>query len=228
MRVLRWLSDQVIELGDELADVVLSRACAGCGREGRVLCERCLSRLDSVPAWRDQDPAVWFAGEYDGLLRSLVLAHKERGVRALSTVLGRLLGQAITAAVDGAPATAIHVIPIPPHRQSLRIRGRDSLGEVVHAAVRELHQQGQPAFVHPLLRWRSEHQRHTGSSAQQRWQIDGAFTVGSMARPKPPVVVVDDVVTTGATVAAAVRALEAAGSAGAAAACIASRGRRAR
>jgi len=226
--MLRWFSAQLGELGGDLADVVLARTCAGCGREGGVICDRCLARLDIAPACRDRDPAVWFAGEYEGLLRELVLAHKERGVLALSPVLGLLLGRAISAAVGGCSERAVQLIPIPAHRQSLRRRGRDPLHEVTHSAVRELRHGGQPAGIQAILRWRSEHQRHAGSSAQLRWELDDAFVVRPSAGPRHPVVLVDDVITTGATVSAAVRALESAGIAVIGVACIASRSLRTR
>ena len=151
MRTLSRLTSVVAELAGDIADVALSRECVGCGHEGPVLCARCQARLPELPARRKHEPPVWFAGEYEDLLRDLVIAHKERGVRALSSLLGGLLADCIGEAV---PTTkSLVLVPIPAHRESLRSRGRDCLDEIARAAVKELRCRGYTCSVDPMVKW---------------------------------------------------------------------------
>lgn len=210
----------------DLADVALSRACLGCGREGSVLCQPCKARLPQVPAVRERTPVVWFAGEYDGLLRDLVLSHKERGVRALASDLGLLLAQCVWAA--GLSTHSIALVPIPAHRCSVGMRGRDCLHEIANAAASDLRLRGRECTVEPLLMWQRETARHTGQSARARMDMGHALVARTRRAAGQAVIVVDDVITTGATVGEAVRALEASGIQVTAIACVASRSLRPR
>lgn len=223
MQLMQWLVTEARELSRDLADVALSRACVGCGREGHALCDRCRARLPISASRRAHDPVVLYAGEHEGLVRELVLAHKERGVRALTPELGLLLAQAVWPAVEGAFASPIALVPIPPHRRSIRARGRDSLGEIAHAAARLTRARGQAVGVEHILQWRRESERHAGLSARERWELNDAFLIRSHTAIPRSAVVVDDVVTTGATVNEAVRVLKSAGVQVLAVACVASR-----
>ncbi|MDP2289153.1 MAG: ComF family protein [Actinomycetota bacterium] len=225
MHLMQQLLAEVRELSQDLADVSLSRVCVGCGRECAVLCDRCQARLPMTAAKRDHDPLIWYAGEHEGLVRDLVLAHKERGVRAVTHILGRLLAISTWHAVDGWFASPITLVPVPPHRSSIRSRGRDSLGEIVQSSARVLRARGRSIAVAPVLQWRRENERHAGLSASARWELNNAFLVRSRTALPRMAVVVDDVVTTGATVAEAVRVLRAAGVDVQAVACVASRSR---
>ena len=94
-------------LPDALGDLLLGGRCVGCERPGRVLCRACAALLPdaAVPAWPAPTPpglaTPFAAAEYDGLVRAMVLAHKERGVLALAAPLGWLLGGAVAAVAGG-------------------------------------------------------------------------------------------------------------------------------
>ena len=228
MQLLPWITSAGAGLARDLADVALSRVCIGCGREGPVLCSRCAARLPAAPSKREQSPVVWYSGEYEGLLRDLVLAHKERGVRALTPILGSCLALALSSADVQLQPHSLALDPIPAHRASIRSRGRDSLDEIARSAAWSLRQQGQACRVLRLIQWTREHDRQAGSTAKARRQLGDAFTVGRARPVRHSVVVVDDIITTGATASAAVNALTARGILVEAVACIASRGLRSR
>ena len=193
-----------------------------------MLCGRCEARLPMVASRRDHKPSLWYAGEYEGLLRDLVLAHKERGVRALTPKLGSLLALALAEAAVQTKQPTLVLVPIPAHRASLGSRGRNTLDEIARAGARALRANERPCEVRRILRWSHEHDRHAGSSARARWELNEAFQIRQLRQIHPAVVVVDDVVTTGATVTAAVASLEASGIRVAAVASIASRSLRTR
>lgn len=206
-------------LARDAADVVLSRSCAGCGLPGSILCARCAPALQLAPRQRDFEPPLWFGAAYAEPIRSLIVAHKDGGQRALTHELARLLAGAVEAALGhGGLARPVLLVPVPPHRSSLRRRGRDTVAELAITAARDL-----PGCSNArlLLRVR-ETSRNAGRGARERSDQAGAFAARTGGTAARPVILVDDVVTTGATLREGIRALEAAGVRVAAIACVAS------
>ncbi len=195
----------------DVADLVLSRACQSCGRLGPVLCPACWDGLVDVhehptPAF-DLGVPVVVAAHYELVVQALVVQHKERGLLALSRPLGALLALAVAALTSGRPA---HAVPIPPHARSLGRRGVDSLDLLGRQAERALAGRGIRLARHRVLLRERDGGRQVGRGARSRAAaVRGTMTVRAVA--PSPVIVIDDVVTSGATVAEAIRALRAGG-----------------
>jgi predicted amidophosphoribosyltransferase len=207
------LSDTV----HDLADLVLGRACLGCGVVGRDLCDDCLQscrrRPDCVPLPL-ADASAWVGSPYDGLVRSLVLAYKD-GHRSLARPLGQLLADVVAAALAGAGKSAGYLVRVPGHRRPER--GFDALGLVVRHAAIDLRRRG---LIAPALDILARERDYRPAKNLDRWgrlhELDGAFVArparGDLGLPRNlPLLVVDDVMTTGATLAEAVRALRSGG-----------------
>ncbi|WP_141006591.1 ComF family protein [Nocardioides humi] len=226
------------DLADGFVDLVLGSRCVGCGRPGRPLCAACHAaqpeeasphRPTPCPAGLAPSHAV---GAYDGVLRALVLAHKEQRVLALAEPLGDLLARAVAAAV--APGEPVVLVPVPSRAASVRQRGHDPTLAMTRAAARVLRRSGGVVRTARLLRLRPGVVDQAGLDAAGR----AANLAGSMTAPAPAVrrlarrcprahvVVCDDVLTTGATVREAQRALEAVGVPVAAVAVVAATHRR--
>lgn len=217
---------------DALLDLVVGSACVGCERPGRLLCAACRLLLPSGGRPVAPHPCppglarCAAAGEYAGLLRSLVLAHKERGAFALAGPLGQVLGRV----VDGMlPAGRTLLVPVPSRGAVVRRRGQDPMLRVSRVAARSLRRDGRDVLVVPLLRQREAiaDQRRLGAT-ERRANLAGRMAaepaaLRAMARTRVPVTVVvcDDVLTTGATAREAQRALEDVGVRVAGIACVA-------
>lgn len=173
-------------------------ACAGCGALDVDVCEGCRAALAPRVVRRALLPGVEVVSalEFDGVAARVIRAMKSDG----RTGLARALGPALAAALAAAPAGST-VTTIPASRAADRRRGYRPVDLLVRRAG---------ARAVPLLRMRraSADQRGLGRAAR-RVNVAGLF----LARTPPagPVVVVDDVVTTGATLRDAVSALRAAG-----------------
>jgi predicted amidophosphoribosyltransferase len=203
------------------ADLLLGSSCAGCVAPGPALCERCTTSLLALPRLALPDPAppglpdVYAAGAYDGLLRTVLLAHKERGRLALARPLGELLASAVAAVLvtsAPAPARAVLLVPVPSSRGAVRERGHDPLRRVSRAAARSLRRHGLDVRLRSdVLLPRRRVRDQSGLDADERAaNVAGAL----LARQMPastPVVVLDDIVTTGATALEATRALRQSG-----------------
>ncbi|MFX4294803.1 ComF family protein [Streptomyces bohaiensis] len=216
----------------ELAALVAPAVCAGCEGEGGPLCGRCADALVSLrpahvrPAPAGVPLALWSGGGYGGVLRGALLAHKERGALPLSRPLGAVLAAAVDAALaQCGPAVRdgpVLLVPAPSARSALARRGHDPLRRVCCAAARRLRSRGRRVGVAPLLRHRRAVADQVGLDAGgRRANLDHALAAAPPGRRPGRVVVVDDVLTTGATLAESCRALRAAGAAPVAAAVIA-------
>jgi predicted amidophosphoribosyltransferase len=223
---------------DDLTDLVTGSTCLGCSRAGRLLCVDCLIGLPSTaqPMWPTPCPpglvTPWATGPYAGLVRDLVLGHKERGLLALAGPLGLLLAEAVAAAVPS-PCTVV-LVPVPSRRASVRARGHDPTYETTRSAARHLRAVGYDAVPHRLLAIRGALLDQAGLTSEQRAaNLAGSFwcpaaAVGALARTRrrARAVICDDVLTTGATTREAQRALESVGIQPAAIAVVAATRRR--
>lgn len=201
-------------------DLVLGGRCAGCDRPGVTLCGGC-RRLLTGPtpfrAWPDPRPPglapPTAAAPYAGELRNVILAHKENARYPLAAPLGRLLADAVRTALGD--RRAVWLCPVPSPRATVRQRGHDPLRRLTKAAVRSLRRQGIDARTAPALRVVRRPDDQAGLSAERRTaNLDGAFGLRSRwaeTLSDQPVLLVDDVITTGSTLTEACRALETAG-----------------
>lgn len=169
---------------------------------------------------------------YADPVRGLLLAHKERGALRLAGPLGTVLASAVRSALHAAepePAGVL-LVPVPSARHAVRARGHDATLRLARTAARELGRSGLPCRVAPVLRpsRRVADQAGLGAAARRR-NLHGALTVPLALRPRlagRQLVLVDDLVTTGASLAEAARALAAAGTPPLAAATVAATARR--
>jgi predicted amidophosphoribosyltransferase len=201
-----------------LADLVLPRTCAGCGVPGLLLCQACAGLL-TAPRLAEPRRFPWgfpptvAAGAYAGPVRPAVIAFKERGRAELGRPLGAALALAVAAVTAGVhgPRRPVVLVPVPSSRAALRTRGRDHVAELTAVAVAELRAAGVVAGQARLLRRRGRVRDSAGLSAEQRRaNLAGTF-LRLPAEPAPGalLVLVDDVVTSGATLTEAAAALTA-------------------
>ncbi|MFD2419240.1 ComF family protein [Amycolatopsis pigmentata] len=200
-------------------DLVLPVTCAGCGDPGSPCCAECFAMLAKPgPVARGPTGAVpvYALAPYSGPPRRLVLAYKERGRRDVAGRLGAALAAALPYLPEARPGLGEWwwLVPVPSRRTASRVRGGPHLLRLARACAAELASAGRPVAVAPALRLRSGARDAVGLDRAQRVaNLEGRLVVEPRGLPPPatPVVLLDDVVTTGATAAACTRALAAAG-----------------
>lgn len=231
-----------------LADLALPASCAVCGDVGAPLCGGCEAevarRCFDAPRWVRPDPSpagmpdCVASGGYAGALARAVAAYKDDDRRDLAPVLGALAGAALAAALAGHPAYRhclasglgpVLVVPTPSSRAARRRRGDAPLHAVARRAVRGFGPSEVVLADALRLRRRVLDQAGLGAAARAA-NLDGAMEVARAWQGGVCggcCVVVDDVLTTGATLAEAARALRAAGALHVAAATVCATARRA-
>ncbi|MGZ7495993.1 ComF family protein [Corynebacterium sp. ZY180755] len=192
-------------------ELLLPVSCAGCGVAGVRVCDECKAQWTGLPqritTRADPHAPIWSLGPYGGSRRRALIALKERGRRDVARPMGAAIGAAVRFLIAcGELDEDILLVPAPTSRASARKRGGDPVmrmilntGFDVWKAVE--HTRGVKDSVGLDVQGRRKnlagHVRFTGAT--------------TMPSPERGVLVVDDVITTGATMAVTLAVLTSAG-----------------
>jgi len=187
-------------------DLLLPRRCAGCASPGAHLCPRCRQTLRNPPrrihTRVDPHVPVWSFGPYADTHRRVVLAMKEHRNLAVRRHLGAVLAAGIRhLQARGELIDAPVLVPAPTRARHARLRGGDPVAAVCRAS-------GWP--VVDALRHGDRVADQVGLGVEKRREnLSGAVEL--RGNPRGSVLLVDDVATTGSTLAASSEVLFAAG-----------------
>ena len=200
--------------------VVLPVTCAGCGADDRSLCEGCRGQLQPRPFVRELDDGtpVWAALAYDGVVRRAILELKEHDRTDVVAALAVPFRSAIASAAPHGVPRGVELLVPPVSRASFQRRGYDPVKLMVRAA-------GLPRPASVLINLHERASQKTLDRGQRSVNL-----VGSMAPPRSlrgrRFLVIDDVVTTGATLTEVIRSLREGGAEAVGAAALAATPRR--
>jgi predicted amidophosphoribosyltransferase len=203
-------------------DAALPATCVGCGAEGPPICARCEAALDARLA-SPAGVAIGLPGDvpvpllqlewcapFHGVVRDALHAIKYGGEQRLAEPLGRAVARRWIAAGVGVDL----VSHVPVHADRARQRGYDQ-AELI--ARRAAHHLGLP-FAPLLARQRATIAQFDLDRRDRARNVKGAFVVDASLPPTALegrwILLVDDVTTTGATLAACAAPLHAAGALG--------------
>jgi predicted amidophosphoribosyltransferase len=194
-----------------LTEIIFPSRCLGCRRLGIKICSQCRAFWHPhiyrtlITTERNSFP-VYSAIEYSSVARRVLVSSKESGLfdadqlilQALMHSLSYLYGEIGIA----------DLVPVPSRKSATRRRGRNFL--LTHTL--ELSKNPR-VLTRPLLHHTRRVKDQTSLNAKQRQiNLSGSFDCITMAGSAHiPVIIVDDVVTTGATLREAGRALHAGG-----------------
>jgi len=200
-------------------DLAFPASCAGCGREGDPICEACLPALDARLALPPGTPLglpgdlppslvqVEWCAPFAGVVREALHRLKYAGERRLARPLGAAIARRWTHAGVGGDI----LVPVPVHRDREAERGYDQATLLGDAAAVAL---GLP-MDRTLERWQATTAQFHLDRRDRAANVAGAFRLTPTTDParvaRRWIVLVDDVLTTGATLTACADALLAAG-----------------
>lgn len=205
---------------EDLVNLIAPHHCVNCGAEGSLLCSDCMHGLNVVPSrcyrcqrWTDDYQvcmtckrytsihSLWAVTAYEGAAKELIHRLKFARAKAAAKTVALALSQQYRSAEE----VTITYIPTAPTR--VRERGYDQAALIAQAYAR-IAKQPTASLLARLGNNRQVGQRR----AVRKQQMQGAFWVPQPQRvANKHILLVDDVLTTGATCEAAARALKQAG-----------------
>ena len=199
--------------------IVAPHYCYGCSQIGIVLCDNCKYNIINEPILMctgcDRPMAtaglcgacdasydrVWVCGSYHSYLGNMIKAMKFDAVREVACTAAELMSERLPLL----PSNTV-IVPIPTIRSHVRVRGFDHTALMAHALSRRAR------IPYALLIKRCNNTVQLGRSRKDRIaQAKQAFYVDTVLDPEANYLILDDVVTTGATVQAAAQCLQDAG-----------------
>jgi predicted amidophosphoribosyltransferase len=208
-----------------LCELVWPLSCGGCADPGSRWCRDCAALLAGPARRTTPDPCppglppAWAVADYEGPVRQAIVAWKDRGRHDLAGPLSVALTASVLAALAaagpaGGPAD-IWLVPAPSRGPARRSRGADPVRALAIRVAGAARRQGWPVRVVPALRHNRRVVDQAGLEAAARAaNLAGALEVHPQWRAGAAAarcVLLDDIVTTGATLAEAAAALRTAG-----------------
>lgn len=232
-------------------EMALPTTCGGCGAPGANWCAVCEDEMGrfAFPGGPRQVcptpcpegyPPTWAATSYDGAVAAALVAFKDGDRRDLEAVLAPMLSGAMVCALANDPhlrevltaaSGPVLVVPVPSSNAAVRRRGDAPLELMTRTALVQTARCESQLMLWPVLRLGRPVADQAGlNHAQRATNLEHAMKVRSRSRDAVhglTFLLVDDVLTTGATLGEAARALRAAGADHVAAATVAATQRRA-
>jgi ComF family protein len=196
----------------QLLSVFLESRCEFCQRTtSDVLCEYCWQKLSSHQ-WGKSDrlklyqtQAIFAWGIYDGQLKRAIAVMKYDRKPEIARVLGTLLGQVWLESKLIKLPPKLTVVPIPLHRKKQQERGFNQ-AEVIAQSFCQI--TGYQLNTQALIRVKeTEAMFNLETLAARTKNLQGALQIGAKL-PKYPVLLIDDIHTTGTTVKEAIKIMQ--------------------
>ena len=193
-----------------LKELIYPNICLSCGKTGAKICHNCSKYWLAKPnKSKIENNYLFFAATYDESTSPIILAAKESGSREAVKLIARSIACSISFAISNLDISKpINLITIPSQLSAIRKRGRDHIKDLVLEVIIQLDQQNIDAIYLPILKPIKKIKDQSNLNGLQRKEnMSHAFIAKSSPISQSAVILIDDLVTTGASVQEGVRAL---------------------
>ena len=200
-----------------LEEIIFPSRCIGCSRLGLSICSECRKQwhphiyLREI-VWHNENFPVISSVEYSSIASKVLLSAKESQIKSADDLIISGLNHSLKLFTNRFGAGVL--VPIPSRKAANRKRGRDFMQEITSQVAKQLDLPCLPMLTH-IRKVRDQSQLNL---TDRSTNIFGAYSVSHDSsrldvawNNRPKIIVIDDLITTGATLAEAVRALRTAG-----------------
>jgi ComF family protein len=197
-----------------LSQLILKSACSSCGRPARaVFCECCHGQISAGRRSQALEPSfpqhplplfVW--ATYDNSLRRAIMALKYDRQAAIGDWLGSQMAESWIHHGLHQQYPQLLVLPIPIHSSKQKLRGYNQAELISRSFAHQVGYRHQPQA---LRRQRETQAQYSVSVTDRDRNLQSAFSVDPHFKSRTPIVLVDDIYTTGATLRSAMQVLQA-------------------
>lgn len=207
--MFRPKSSWIIDALSGLQSLVFPSVCVMCNRFAEDICGTCEQQWVLPPRRIEfADVPTSSVVAYSPQVSSVVLKAKEDGNRAARRLIAETLYTSIDLISRRNPHQPLLIVPIPSSRKAIRQRGESFLHPIVKQVVDIAHRHSRDWIWKEILIHKKKVRDQVGLSSQERHQnLKGVFTVRDGVFVDRPIIVVDDVITTGSTLRNAILAL---------------------
>lgn len=200
-----WLSDAV----SGLRSLVFPSICVMCDSFTSHICDQCNLQWSKPPQLlRFDDVPTSSVVAYSTQVSSVVLKAKEDGNRVARRLIAETMYKSIDLIVEKSPQVPLLIVPIPSSRKAIRQRGASFLHPIMKNIIDIAHSNSRDWAWKEILIHKKRVRDQAGLNSRERTlNVRGVFTVRNGVFVDRPIIVVDDVITTGATLRNAISAL---------------------
>jgi ComF family protein len=193
-----------------LKELIYPNICLCCGKTGAKICHNCSKYWLANPnKSKVENNCLFFVTTYDETTSPIILAAKESGNREAVKLIARSITSSISFAIlNLGISQPINLVTIPSQLSAIRRRGRDHIEDLVQEVITQLHNQNINAIYLPILKPIKKIKDQSNLNGLQRKEnMSHAFIVKRSPISQSAVILIDDLVTTGASIHEGVRAL---------------------
>jgi len=193
-----------------LKDLIYPNICICCGKTDAIVCPNCSEYWLANPKKSKVDGNIlFFVTTYNEITSPVILAAKEAGNADSVKLIARSIASSISFAIlNLGISQPINLVTIPSQLSAIRRRGRDHIKDLVQEVIIQLNQQEIDAVYLPILKPIKKIKDQSNLNGLQRKEnMSHAFTVKSSPISQSAVILIDDLVTSGASIHEGVRAL---------------------
>ncbi len=210
--------DRLVGLLSEFSELAIPQHCAGCGKPRTRICAGCLTELCGSPHYvrvksvSPQEFPILAGARYEGAPRNLLLAAKERSQTSLIPVIAdAAFGAAALLLESHTAPLRLVIVPVPSTAHNNRIRGYNLVAEMARHIRKRLEMNvGDVRVILALKHGRPVADQSQLTARERAANLHGALMLADSHRKSlhsSQVLILDDLVTTGATLREARRAL---------------------
>jgi len=200
-----WLSDAF----SGLRSLVFPSICVMCESYAADICDQCNLQWSKPPhLLRFDDVPTSSVVAYSTQVSSVVLKAKEDGNRVARRLIAETMYRSIDLIVKKSPQLPLLIVPIPSSRIAIRQRGESFLHPIMNNVIDIAHRNSRNWTWKEILMHKKRVRDQAGLNSRERTlNVRGVFAVRDEVVADRPIIVVDDVITTGATLRNAISAL---------------------